>query len=141
MRRAMRTLLSLLLALAGTACSVPAPPPSIIGLYARARIHARDDPDWRGVIGDWSAEYRRDGHLIVHGANGLTVDSRYRLDRDVLTLTDVDGSGSCRLDGIDTASGRYRVHFIGDELHFDVLRDECAGRRSVILSHPLRRVR
>ena len=112
-----------------------------MGRYVRARVEARDRPDWRGIVGDWRAEYRGDGHLLVHGANGLTVESLWRLDGDALTLSDVEGSAACRLDGVDTASGRYRIQFLGDELRLTVLRDECAGRRSVIESHPLRRVR
>ena len=132
---------SLVLSLCCACTPAPQATPSIVGHYVRLRVNARDDPDWSGIVGDWSAEYRNDGHLIVHGANGLTVDSRYRLEGDVLTLTDIDGSGSCRLDGVDDASGRYRIRFVGDELHFSVLRDECGGRRSVITSHPLRRLR
>jgi hypothetical protein len=136
-------ILPFLLAFAIAACSATAPttPAALIGKYERTRISARDNPDWRGLVGDWTAEYRADGHLLVRGAHGLMVDSRYRLDGDVLTLTDLEGSGSCRLDGVDAASGRYRIHFVGEELHFDVLRDECGGRRSVLLSHPLRRIR
>jgi len=136
-------ILPFLLALVGTACSTTAPPDAtaLVGRYMRARINARDDPDWRGIVGDWQAEYRGDGHLIVRGAHGLDVDSLWSLAGDVLTLTDMAGSGACRLDGVDAASGRYRIRFIGDELHFVVLRDECAGRRSVLLTHPLRRIR
>jgi hypothetical protein len=135
----MRALLPALLVCLCGACA-PAPP-SIVGSYARDRVNARDDPDWRGLVGEWRAEYRSDGHLIVHGANGLDVDSRYRLDGDVLTLTDLGGSASCRDEGVDYASGRYRIRLSGDQLRFEVLRDECTGRRSVITSHPLRRLR
>ena len=131
---------SLLIASALAGCAAP-DPPTLVGRYVRDRVSAVDDPDWRGVVGDWSAEYRADGILVVHGANGLDLQSRWQLDGDVLTLTDLAGSGvgSCRLAGVDFASGRYRVERRGAELRFHVLRDECGGRRSVLLSHPRRR--
>ena len=92
------------------ACAAAAEAPPPIGRHVRARVSAIDDPDWRGIVGD------------------------------ALTLSDLAGSGSCRVSGIDFAAGRYRIERPGDEIRFLVLRDECGGRRSVLLSHPLRRV-
>lgn len=125
-------------------CAPAAPQQVIVGRYVRARVNARDNPAWRGIVGDWDTEYRADGHLLVRGPNGQRVDSRWHLDGDVLTIDDSNdnaGDMSCRLSGIDTASGRYRIRFVGDELHFRALRDECDGRRNVIETHPLRKVR
>ena len=139
MQPRMRFLVSVpLLLLAACGAS---PPPVLVGYYVRDRVNARDDPEWRGLVGAWHSEYRSDGHLIVHGPGGMTVDSLWRLDGDVLTLADATGSGSCRLDGVDVASGRYRVRWNGDELHLEPLRDECDSRREMIQRFPLRRVR
>jgi len=135
----MRPIALLPLLLACAACSDTGQP-GIVGQYVRQPLSARDDPSWRGVVGEWQQEYRSDGHLIVHGA-GMDIDSLYRLDGDILTLDDIAGSGACRAQGIDAGSARYRVHFDGDSVRFDALHDECVGRRSVMTTHQLRRVR
>jgi len=132
--------IALLLLLACGACADQAPT-TIVGRYVRQQVTARDDPSWRGVVGEWSQEYRSDGRLIVHGAGGMDVESQYRLDGDVLTLNDIGGSGACRTQGIDAGSARYRVHFSGDIVRFDALQDACIGRRSVMTTHALHRVR
>jgi len=138
----MRLLLPMLLAFTMAACSDSEPTPrSIVGRYAQVRINARDNPAWRAIVGDWQHEYRSDGHLIVREIGGMTIDSLYRLDDDVLTLNDVSGSGSCRLLGVDVGSARYRVHFFDGGIRFEVVRDECMGRRTGMTIHPWLRVR
>ena len=134
MRRA-SSLLSLVVLFA--ACSKPAPP-ALVGRYLQQTFTARDDPSWRGVVGDWIHEFRGDGRLRQVG--GMGIESRYRLDGDILTITDLSGTGSCRHFGSDTASARYRVHFDGDLLRYEPLHDECTPRRTGMTIHPWRRV-
>jgi hypothetical protein len=131
----------LLTILAFGACSRAPDRQDIVGHYA-TRFTARDDVPWRGIVGDWEAEYRADRHLIVHHGS-FNVEALYRLDGDILTITDLNGSASCRQDGVDIASARYRVHFIetGLGMRIEPLRDECDGRRFVRSSHTWQRIR
>src|ERR1041385_3346427 len=87
MRRA-SSLLSLVVLSA--ACAKPAPP-TLVGRYVRQTFIARDDPSWRGVVGDWIHEFRGDGRLIVRQVGGMGIESRYWLDGDILTITDLSG--------------------------------------------------
>lgn len=96
------------------------------------RINARDYPNWIGIVGDWYTEYRADGRHVVHGPNGLRIDGRWRLDGDVLTINDANDIAV----HIDTASARYRIRFVGDELYCEALRDECGSRRIGMTIHP-----
>jgi hypothetical protein len=135
MRRT-RLLLPLIVLFAGCA---KAAPPTLVGRYQQQTFTARDDPSWRGVVGDWTHEFRADGRLIVRHTGGMGIEARWRLDGDVLTITDLSGSGSCRHFGSDSASARYRVHLDGDLLRYEPLRDECTPRRSGMTIHPWRR--
>ena len=121
------------------ACAPPAGP-RLVGRYVQQPFTARDEPSWRGVVGSWTHEFRSDGLLIVQQTGGMTIESRYRLDGDILTITDLSGSGSCRHFGSDAASARYRVRFDGDLLRYEPLLDECTPRRTGMTVHPWRRV-
>ena len=124
------------------ACSESLPPPhTLIGRFAQAHVAARDEPAWRAIVGDWTHEYRPDGHLIVQETGGLRIDTLYRLDGDILTLNDLSGSGSCRHQGIDVGSARYRIRFFDRGIRYEALRDECSGRRTGMTIHPWLRVR
>ena len=125
-----------------TACA-PAPTPShaLVGRYVQAHVAARDAPAWRAIVGDWTHEYRADGHLIVQEIGGLQIDTLYRFDGDILTLNDLGGSGSCRHLGTDVGSARYRVHFLDNGIRYEALRDECGGRRTGMTIHPWLRIR
>jgi hypothetical protein len=129
-----------LFALACAACAAPATPTDLVGRYVQARVNATDAPAWRALVGDWTHEYRADGHLIVQQIGGMHIETRYRIDGDILTLDDIGGSGSCRPLGVDVGSARYRVHFIAGGVRFEALRDECMGRRTGMTIHPWLRV-
>ena len=125
------------------ACADPPSAPSLAGRYERARFNARDNPEWTGVVGAWDIEFRHDGHFIVHGPSGWTVDSLWRLDGDVFTTEDTASTTrelSCAIEGVDHRSGRYRIRFVGDELQFKTLLDECVGRHEVLEGSAWRRV-
>lgn len=51
----------------------------VCAAFARRPFHTRAlqraQPDWRGIVGDWS-----DSHLIVYGPNGWKIDSLWYLD-------------------------------------------------------------
>jgi hypothetical protein len=55
LRRRASSLLSVVVLFA--ACAKPAPP-ALIGRYVQQTFTARDDPSWRGVVGDWIHEFR-----------------------------------------------------------------------------------
>ena len=121
------------------ACS--AAPDGIVGRYIE-HIDARDNPPWRDLIGDFEFDFRAGGDLRVHQLDGTTdALARWRLDGDVLTISETGGPSSCRESGLDLASAQYRVHFIDGGVELQVLRDECRGRREAIPLKPLYRVR
>ena len=117
-------------------------PQGIAGRYIE-HIDARDNPPWRDLIGDFEFDFRADGELRVHQVGGTQVDAdaRWRLDGDLLTISEYGGASSCRESGLDLASALYRVRIIDDGIELQVLRDECRGRREATPLRPLRRVR
>jgi hypothetical protein len=117
-------------------------PQGIAGRYIE-HIDARDNPPWRDLIGDFEFDFRSDGELRVRQVGGTQVaaDARWRLDGDLLTISEYGGAGSCHASGLDLASALYRVHYVNDGIELQVLRDECRGRREAIPLRPLRRVR
>ncbi len=130
---------TMFLALLMSACTRAPESHSILGHYFM-RVTARDGPPFRIIVGDWKTEYRADGHLIVQQIGGWNIESLYHLDGDILTLTDIGGSGSCRQMGVDAGSARYRVHYIDSGIQFEPLRDECSGRRIGMTVHALQRI-
>ena len=117
-------------------------PQGITGRYIE-HIDARDNPPWRDLIGDFEFDFRADGELRVRQVGGTQVDAdaRWRLDGNLLTISEYGGASACRQSGLDLASALYRVHIIDDGIELQVLRDECRGRREAIPLRPLRRVR
>jgi hypothetical protein len=135
----MRSFAVIAIALLQVACASRAlPPHDIVGRYVDD-LSARDAPSWRGVVGHWTAEYRADGQLFIQQERGMWIHSRYRLDDDVLTVRDLEGTGSCTLFGVDAASGRYRVQYTGQGIRFETLHDECSPRRFGMTVHVWRR--
>jgi len=135
----MRSML-LIAAVALAGCGHAEVPRGIVGRYAQGRVNARDNPVWRAIVGDWQHEFRSDGHLIVQQIGGMQINTRYRLDGDILTFDDLGGSGSCRPLGVDFGSARYRVHVLQDGVRYEALRDECPGRRTGMTLHPWLRI-
>lgn len=126
---------------AGVLAACSAAPDGIVGRYIE-HIDARDNPPWRDLIGDFEFDFRAGGDLRVRQLDGTTdALARWRLDGDVLTISETGGPSSCRESGLDLASAQYRVHFIDGGVELQVLRDECRGRREAIPLKPLYRVR
>jgi hypothetical protein len=123
------------------ACQAP-DSSSLAGRYIE-HIEARDNPPWRDLIGDFEFDFRAGGELHVHQVGGSQVDAvaRWRLNGDLLTISESGGATSCRESGLDLASALYRVTYIDGGIELRVLRDECRGRRDSIPLRPLRRVR
>ena len=115
----------------------------IAGTYRQEPLAARDGAFYRTIVGEWKAEFRVDGHLMVREQGGANwwIESTYRLDGDILTINDLRGTGSCRPLGADIASATYRVHLTATEISYVPLRDECYGRRTGMTMHPWLRVR
>jgi hypothetical protein len=135
--------IALLLATFALIGCAPAPAPSgIVGRYTDSLV-ARDDPGWRGLVGDWVHEYRADGHVIIRqiGGMNMNMEALYRLDGDILILTDLGGVGSCRHFGVDYGSARYRIHFTDTGMRVEPLLDECTPRRFGMSVHTWQRIR
>jgi hypothetical protein len=131
---------TLLLALLAGSSARASEPRSIVGLYA-LRIEARDDPPWRGMLGEWEMEFDADGFLHVRQIGGMTVEARYRVDGHLLMINETGGTGTCRESGVDLASALYRIHLTDTILQLRAIRDECRGRRESLPIRPWRRVR
>ena len=122
------------------ACTVQTPPAAgLIGRYTDS-LAARDAPTWRGVVGQWVMEYHGDGQFFVRQTGGMWIRGRYELAGGVLTIRDLDGTGSCTHFGTDYASAQYRIRLTQEQLRFEVLRDECLPRRFGMTIHPWRRI-
>ena len=115
---------------------------TIVGRYAM-HVTARDNPTWRGMIGEWNFEFTGDGRLFARQAGGkqMAIDMVYRFADDVFTINDLAGNGSCRHFGIDYASAAYRVRFLDWGLEARPLRDECTPRIYGMTLHNFERVR
>jgi hypothetical protein len=115
-------------------------PRSIVGRYIE-HIDARDNPPWRDLIGDFQFDFNADGQMLVRQIGGWQgVKAHYRLDGDLLTISEYGGASSCRESGLDLASATYRVEFTNGGLRLHVLRDECRGRREAMPLQVFRRV-
>jgi hypothetical protein len=136
----MRPIALLPLLLACAACSGTTQP-SIVGRYTM-HVTARDNPAWRGMIGDWDFEFRANGRLVARQSGGMrmSIDMVYRFDADVLTINDLAGNGSCRHFGVDMASAAYRVRFLESGFEARPLRDECTPRVYGMTLHDFMRV-
>lgn len=104
-------------------------------------IDARDNPPWRDLIGDFEFIFTHDGEMKVRQLGGWQgIQAHYRLQGNLLTISEYSGDSSCRESGLDLASALYRVQFTDDGLLLHVLRDECRGRREAMPLRPLRRI-
>jgi hypothetical protein len=115
--------------LALAACASAPDSAGIVGRYAM-HVSARDNPAWRGMIGDWDFEFGADGRLRARqsGGKGMAIDMLYRYEAGVLTINDLAGNGSCRHFGVDMASAAYRIRFVDSGFEARPLRDECTPR-------------
>lgn len=139
----MRTVAATLIAaVALGACARPSAPESIVGRYTM-RVTARDNPAWRGMVGDWNFEFTGDGRLFARQAGGkqMAIDMVYRVAGDILTIDDLRGNGSCRHFGVDAASATYRIRFLDAGFAAQPLRDECTPRVYGMTLHGFERVR
>jgi len=115
-------------------------PQEISGRYIE-HIDARDNPPWRDLIGDFEFVFTHDGEMTVRQIGGWQgIRAHYRLQGDLLTISEYGGTSSCRESGLDLASALYRVRFTSEGLLLQVLRDECRGRREAMPLRPFRRV-
>lgn len=115
---------------------------TIVGHYAM-HVTARDNPAWRGMIGDWNFEFTGDGRLFARQAGGkqMAIDMVYRIAGDILTINDLAGNGSCRHFGVDAASAAYRVRLLDSGFEARPVRDECTPRIYGMTLHHFERVR
>lgn len=121
-------------------CGCAPSPQGIEGRYL-LRVEARDDPPWRGMLGNWIADFRADGRLDVRQVGGVSVEARYRVRGDLLMIDDFHGDGACRENGADLASALYRIRFVDGNLIMQPLRDECRGRRESLPIRAWQRLR
>jgi hypothetical protein len=115
---------------------------AIAGHYTM-HVTARDNPAWRGMVGEWNFEFTNDGRLFARQAGGkqMAIDMVYRFVGDILTINDLAGNGSCRHFGVDYASAAYRVRFVDSGFEARPLRDECTPRIYGMTLHDFERVR
>jgi hypothetical protein len=124
------------------ACASAPDDAGVVGHYAM-HVSARDNPAWRGMIGDWDFEFGANGRLRAHqvGGKGMAIDMVYRFEAGILTIDDLAGNGSCRHFGVDAASAAYRVRFVDSGFEARPLRDECMPRIYGMTLHDFTRVR
>ena len=105
----------------------------IFSTFTLSLIAISFSPSLSNIVGHWTITYKsgntttitfmKDGKFVSEiPAEHFTVGGRYKLDRDVLSISDT----SCN----EKYWGKYKISFYGkDSIYAVVIVDTCSGRR------------
>jgi hypothetical protein len=104
------------------------------GTYTTMITDSDVPPDMKDAVGSWEIVLDDEGRFTAVQNGEVAVRGTYSVSGDQMTFSDVDGKLACTEDYV---VGTYTAALEGATLSFTLVNDDCAGRRIILLSHPL----
>ncbi len=103
------------------------------GTYVTMIGDADVPPDMKAAVGRWELILSDEGTFTTAQNGEVVVRGSYVVSADQMSFSDSEGKMACP----EQSTGTYKPALNGATLTFTLVEDDCAGRRIVLLSHPL----